>query len=411
MNTVEAESCTIRSRSKVPAVYIAHSAPSWNFPDLARALADCITGNPVERLRERIAGMMGNPHVLVTNLGRTALVLGLRALGLEKGAGVILPAIVCGTVIRAVMRADLRPIIVDVSDNLLMTPETVSAESLSGAKAIIVPHLYGLTAPIQQFVEWASSCDLIVIDDAAQAAGMSLNGRCLGTFGRFGILSFGPFKSINCPRGGALLSSDRQITEMMKNCSLQPETYNGALQRILSGTIKFHARPTYLRVAGKFRSTANREKTGTPIPRPQIQDPLASINPLEAALSDICLSRVQSAIQERRSSSKRLWESIRAVNTVEFAGASDAPYLKIPVRLPRALDAAAVVAQLRSMRIEAERIYRPLHSYSPYKQYACQTLHRSEECWDRVVLIPNRTSLSDEGLYRLTRAFADLQQS
>jgi hypothetical protein len=78
---------------------------------------------------------------------------------------------------------------------------------------VIVPHLYGLFAPIYDIKSWASTEGLCLTDDAAQAFGISVGGRCLGSYGHSGIFSFGPYKSLSTPRGGALISGDGRVVK------------------------------------------------------------------------------------------------------------------------------------------------------------------------------------------------------
>jgi len=196
--------------------YLTFPSPNWNFSDLLHAIfCSLIKKNSLEDLEKTIIEIFGPSHVMVTNLGRTALTIGLKAIGLERGAGVILPGLICPTVIRAVLQAGCRPILVDVERNLHLSVKILSS-CQEKAHAVIVPHLYGLSAPIQEIREWSTRAGLYLIDDAAQAVGISIDGKYLGTFGDFGILSFGPFKSLSTPRGGALISENGDLVQKGK---------------------------------------------------------------------------------------------------------------------------------------------------------------------------------------------------
>ncbi|WP_312342390.1 aminotransferase class I/II-fold pyridoxal phosphate-dependent enzyme [Chryseobacterium binzhouense] len=72
-------------------------------------------------------------------------------------------------------------------------------------KAIIVVHLYGMPAKMDEILKIASEYEIPVIEDAAEALGSTYKGRACGTFGRFGILSFNGNKIITTSGGGALV--------------------------------------------------------------------------------------------------------------------------------------------------------------------------------------------------------------
>ena len=81
-------------------------------------------------------------------------------------------------------------------------------------KAIIVVHLYGMPAKMDEILEVASFFNVPVVEDAAEALGSKINGVPCGSFGRLSILSFNGNKIITTSGGGAILSNnDRDITE------------------------------------------------------------------------------------------------------------------------------------------------------------------------------------------------------
>jgi len=77
-------------------------------------------------------------------------------------------------------------------------------------KAIIVVHLYGMPAKMDEITEVAKEFGIPVIEDAAEALGSSYNKRSCGTFGRFGILSFNGNKIITTSGGGALVCHTKE---------------------------------------------------------------------------------------------------------------------------------------------------------------------------------------------------------
>ena len=77
-------------------------------------------------------------------------------------------------------------------------------------KAIIVVHLYGMPAKMDEIIAIANEFDIPVIEDAAEALGSAYNGQSCGTFGRFGVLSFNGNKIITTSGGGALVCHTKE---------------------------------------------------------------------------------------------------------------------------------------------------------------------------------------------------------
>jgi len=388
--------------------YLALPPPDWNLIDLLYSFFHLATkNNSTEDLENAIKIMLGTSHVMVTNLGRTALTLGLKAIGLEKGAGVILPTVICPTVIRAVLQADCRPILVDVERNLHISVRILDS-CQEKAHAVIVPHLYGLSAPIQEMREWSKKAGLYLIDDAAQAVGISIDGKYLGTFGDFGILSFGPFKSLSTPRGGALISENGDIIARAKENILPRESFYWAIRRTLGGLIKFHLRPYYLRIKDLNHKKVRAGTSSIELSHIENTSEMLQISHLEAQLVQSVLGRSTSIVGNRQKTARETWEMLKIFNKFEFVGQENAPYIKIPIRLHGGLTAEEAVRLFRSMRIEVERIYRPLHLYEEFKGYVSQAMPVSEKLCEEIFVIPNPVNKGVFGLNRIRNAFKQL---
>ena len=389
--------------------YLTLPPPDWSGGDLLRALFYFVTReNAVEGLEGSIRDVLRPSHVMVTNQGRTALTAGLKAMGLEKGAGVILPTVICPTVIRAVLKANCRPILVDVEQNLHLSVRTLASYHPEHAKAVVAPHLYGLCAPIKEIAEWSKSNGLYLVDDAAQAVGIPVDGKYLGNFGNIGILSFGPHKNLGAPRGGALISDNEKIIAKAKENDLLQERFHEAVRRIVSGLIKFHFRPYFLKIDNKFNLRNRMAKSSSKSSNyHQLPDENFQLSNLEARLVQSVLGKMTSIIVRRRKTAYEIWEILKEFDKFEFVGSNNSPYVKIPIRLRGDLRAEKAVSFFRSMQIEAERIYCPLHLNKGYEAYASQLLPIAEENWERVFLIPNPVTDCRFGQNRLAEAFKE----
>lgn len=401
-----------KTSSLFSGAYLSYAPPDWDLSDLMRAVFYSVTRkNHIENLEKMVKEMLGPSYVMVTNLGRTALKIGLRAIGLQEGACVILPAVICNTVIRTVLEAGCRPILADVEGNLHISVRTLNSCQFERAQAVIVPHLYGLHAPIQEIKGWAKSKGLYLIDDAAQAVGITVDGAYLGTFGDFGILSFGPFKSLSTPRGGALISDHNEIIARAKKNTLEQESFYWAIRRVFSGVVKFHWRPYYLKICELLnhgRKNANDSYNG--IGQNRITNEAFQLSDLETQLVLAVMERITSVIARRRKKSNEIWNLLKQFDKFEFIGPQDAPYTKIPIRLHEGVTSEEAIRLFRFMGIEAEHIYRPLHFHKEYRDYVSDALPVAEENWGKIFLIPTLVTGGLFGMKRLEQAFKVLSK-
>lgn len=167
-------------------------------------------GNPRKSLRVRLEQEFGTRHVLLTDSGTTALRLAIRgALEVRDSDIVALPAFCCYDVATAALGAGGRVRLYDV-DPLTLGPdwESLTAVLRAGVGVAVVAHLYGLPVDMARAATLTEAHSVLLIEDAAQGYGGSLDGRPLGAFGSLAVLSFGRGKGITGGGGGALLAND-----------------------------------------------------------------------------------------------------------------------------------------------------------------------------------------------------------
>jgi dTDP-4-amino-4,6-dideoxygalactose transaminase len=196
--------------------------PEWPVADesvlaaLQTAYADGSWGKYhglyVERLEERLAAFQGVNFALTCGSGTFAVELALRALKIGPDDEVLLPAYDFGGNFLCVHAIGARPVLVDVAaDNWSVAPEVIAAAVGPATKAVLVSHLHGGLVPMKGVMEVAGRLGLAVIEDAAQAAGATVDGRHAGSWGDVGILSFGGSKLLTAGRGGAILTSRAEV--------------------------------------------------------------------------------------------------------------------------------------------------------------------------------------------------------
>ena len=149
--------------------------------------------------------------------GTAALHLALIQCGVEYGDEVICQSMTFSASANPIAYCGATPIFIDSEkDTWNMCPialeEAIQDRISKGKKpkAIIVVHLYGMPAKMDEITAIAQNYEIPVIEDAAEALGSTYKGNACGTFGRFGILSFNGNKIITTSGGGALVCHNQE---------------------------------------------------------------------------------------------------------------------------------------------------------------------------------------------------------
>jgi dTDP-4-amino-4,6-dideoxygalactose transaminase len=150
--------------------------------------------------------------------GTDALRIGLRALGVEPGDEVLIPANAGVPPVAAVVAAHARPVFCEVSpDTHTLDPRDIDRRATSHTRAVVVVHLYGHAADMAAINDRARRHGLKVLEDCAQAHGARLNGQepqLVGTLGDAAAFSFYPTKNLGAlGDAGALLTTDPRVAE------------------------------------------------------------------------------------------------------------------------------------------------------------------------------------------------------
>lgn len=176
-----------------------------------------IMGPPVKELEERLVQRLGVDHAITCASGTDALLLPLKALEAEPGDHVLVPAFTFFATAGAVANAGLTPVFCDVDpDTYNVTRETLEAAWTDRTKCILVVHLFGQMAPMDEIMALAEERDAIVIEDFAQSFGARQEYRGevreAGTIGHVGATSFFPTKNLGTfGDGGLVTTSDEQM--------------------------------------------------------------------------------------------------------------------------------------------------------------------------------------------------------
>ncbi len=156
-----------------------------------------VLGREGVALEEEIAKLCGVAHGVGVASGTDALILALRACGVQARDEVLLPPFTFVATGSAVSALGAKPVFVDIRpDTYNIDPAEFERRVTPRTRAIVVVHLYGLAADMDPILAFAKSRKLPVIEDNAQAIGASYKGRRTGSLGDAACLSFYPTKNL-----------------------------------------------------------------------------------------------------------------------------------------------------------------------------------------------------------------------
>lgn len=177
-----------------------------------------INGPEVGLFEKEFATWHGVDDAVGVGSGTEALHLAVRALELAPEDEVIAPAFTFIATAGAVALAGVKPAFCDIDPCLFnIDPADLKKRITSKTKAIVVVHLFGHPAPMDEILEIAKEHNLYVIEDCAQATGAEYKGRKVGTMGDFGCFSFFPSKNLGgIGDGGMVLANKPEMLEKVR---------------------------------------------------------------------------------------------------------------------------------------------------------------------------------------------------
>lgn len=181
-----------------------------------------IHGTEVKAFEEEFADYCGSKHCIGVANGLDALTLTLRAwkeMGkLKEGDEVIVPANTYIASILAITENRLKPVLVEPDEATFnLCPEKTAAAITPNTKAIVAVHLYGQISPMPELMQLADEHGLLVLEDAAQAHGASIEGRKAGSWGHAAGFSFYPGKNLGAlGDAGAVTTDDEELAKTIR---------------------------------------------------------------------------------------------------------------------------------------------------------------------------------------------------
>lgn len=181
-------------------------------------------GPNVNQFEIELASYVGTAYAAALSAGTAAIHLALKLLEVKQGDIVFVPSLTFSATCNPIVYEKAIPVFIDAEpDTWNISPQALREAfcKYPNPKAVIIVHLYGTPAKLDEILEICKEHHTPIIEDAAESLSATYEGRQTGTFGQFGIYSFNGNKIITTSGGGMLISEDREAIEKARFLATQ----------------------------------------------------------------------------------------------------------------------------------------------------------------------------------------------
>ena len=170
----------------------------------------------VKEFEEAFAKYTGAGFALAVSSGSAALKVALAAMGIGPGDEVVTQGFTFVATWEAIFEAGATPVFCEIDETLCMDPADLKKKITDKTRCIIPVHMMGAQARIKEIMAIADEHGIPVLEDTAQSAGGSLEGKALGTFGQTGTFSFDSVKTLTTGEGGMICTDDEHLAARLR---------------------------------------------------------------------------------------------------------------------------------------------------------------------------------------------------
>lgn len=335
-------------------------------------------GPNVNEFEKELAIKVGSKHAAAMTSGTGAIHLALKAAGVGEGDIVFCPTLTFSATANPIIYQNATPVFIDSDyETWNMDPKALEAafeKYGDKVKAVLVVHLYGLSADMDKIMEICSRYDVTVIEDAAESLGAYYKGKHTGTFGEFGVFSFNGNKIITTSGGGMLVSDDEEKIKKVRFWSTQSRD---AARHYQHSELGFNYRMSNV-VAG--------------IGRGQLK-----------------------VLAQRVAKKKYIFEfykrELDQLEGVEFMPINEwnePNYWLSVMTLKGSVRPLDVMEALEKENIESRPVWKPMHMQPFFAKYDYVGGDVSEQLFENGVCLPSDTKMTDEDLERIVSIIKSL---
>ena len=181
-------------------------------------------GPNVNQFEAEMAAYTGCGYAAALSAGTAAIHLGLKLLGVGQDDVVFVSSLTFSASCNPILYEKATPVLIDSEpDTWNMSPKALEKAFAvyPNPKAVVLVHLYGTPAKLDEIMEICKKHNVPILEDAAESLGATYDGRHTGTFGRIGIYSFNGNKIITTSGGGMMVSQEEALVQEARVLSTQ----------------------------------------------------------------------------------------------------------------------------------------------------------------------------------------------
>lgn len=334
-------------------------------------------GKNVDEFEKELAAYVGIGHAAALSSGTAAIHMALKAAGVGAGDIVFCPSLTFSATANPIIYQNATPVFID-SDLETWNISPVALEKAfkkyPNVKAVLVVHLYGLSADMDRIADICKQHSVPLIEDAAESLGTKYKGQYTGTFGDYGIFSFNGNKIITTSGGGMLVSNNEERIAKVRFWATQSRDparhyqhselgYNYRMSNVVAGIGRGQ-----LKVLGR---------------------------------------RIQKK-KEIFEFYKSKLEVLPGVQLMPINDWNEPNYWLSCITLKGKIKPLDLMEALEKENIESRPIWKPMHMQPFFKKYDFIGDGASERIFENGVCLPSDTKISEEDLKRIVKIIRNL---
>lgn len=340
----------------------------------------------VSKFEEAVAKYVEAPHTVAVVNGTAAIHLALTTLGTEPGDEVIVSTLTFIASVNAIRYAGAIPVFMDADPASYQMDAEKLGRFLAGecerrdggcfnrrtgrrVRAIVPVHILGLACQIERIVALGREHGVLVMEDAAEAMGVRVNGRHAGTFGDVGVFSFNGNKIVTTGGGGILATANPELARHAKYLSTQAK--NDELEYV------------HHEVGFNYRLTN-----------------------IQAAIGLAQMEQLDAFVAERRATAAayaRGLADVPGLTLMPTPAGVEPTFWLYTVLMPEGTTLPRRKAALRTLHglgIGARPLWHPIHALPPYRDCQAFEVEHAMRLYARAVSLPSSAGMAREDLQR-----------
>ena len=343
-------------------------------------------GPHLNRFEHEISKFSNGHEVAVLSSGTAAIHLSLILLGIKKNDVVLCSSFTFSASVNPVIYQGATPVFIDSEPETWNMDPILLEDAINNymkigrkPKAIILVHLYGYPAKLDQILEISKKYNIPIIEDAAEAIGSKYKDQPLGTFGEIGVFSFNGNKIITTSSGGAIISKTKQFIKK-----------------------------------AKFLATQARDNT------PHYEHSEIGYN---YRMSNVCaaigigqIEVLESRVEKRRFIYNYYKEKLTSIPFVSFVDDMDGYFSNrwlttILISEKSVINREDIRLKLLENNIESRPLWKPMHMQPVFSSYKSYINGVSEDLFKRGLCLPSGSIMQEKDLNRVVDIIKDLYES